>query len=96
MGDTTRPYGAKNSNTVELRIFRASLRKARLLSQIEFAHAAVRFCRWAGNNELTEDAFRSWLSKRTREYKNLSVFLKVKKVKPRPGATTPAAEPAEA
>ena len=34
-------------NTVELRIFRASLKKERLLSQIEFTHAAVMFCRTA-------------------------------------------------
>lgn len=51
-----------NYSTVEIRIFRATLRKQRLLAQIEFAHAAVAFCRVASWQNLTGDAFREWLS----------------------------------
>lgn len=51
-----------NYSTVEIRIFRATLRKQRLLAQIEFAHAAVAFCRVASWQNLTGDAFREWLN----------------------------------
>ncbi len=49
-------------STVELRIFRATLRKDRLLAQIEFAHAAVAFCRVASWQDLTADSFLAWLA----------------------------------
>lgn len=52
-----------NYSTVEVRIFRGTLRKERLLAQIEFAHASVMFCRSASWQELDEDAFKFWLSK---------------------------------
>jgi hypothetical protein len=48
-------------NTVELRIFRASLKKERLLAQIEFTHAAVMFCRVASWRELNQSNFLKWL-----------------------------------
>lgn len=57
-------------STVEVRIFRGTLRKARLLAQIEFAHASVIFCRTASWQELDGDAFKFWLSK-TAGYPNL-------------------------
>jgi hypothetical protein len=50
-----------NYNTVELRIFRASLKKERLLAQIEFTHAAVMFCRVASWRELNQATFLKWL-----------------------------------
>lgn len=59
-----------NYSTVEVRIFRGTLRKARLLAQIEFAHASVIFCRSASWQELDGDAFKFWLSK-TSGYPNL-------------------------
>jgi len=52
-----------NYSTVEVRIFRGTLRKDRLLAQIEFAHASVAFCRVASWQELGGDAFKLWLSK---------------------------------
>jgi len=75
-------------NTVELRIFRASLKKERLLSQIEFTHAAVMFCRTASMRDLTEAAFKSWLSKRTGSYPSLVKWYEVvPKKKANPNAT---------
>ena len=59
-----------NYSTVEVRIFRGTLRKARLLAQIEFTHASVIFCRTASWQELDGDAFKFWLSK-TAGYPNL-------------------------
>lgn len=52
-----------NYSTVEVRIFRGTLRKDRLLAQIEFAHASVAFCRVASWQELDGEAFKHWLSK---------------------------------
>lgn len=52
-----------NYSTVEVRIFRGTLRKDRLLAQIEFAHASVAFCRVASWQELDGEAFKLWLSK---------------------------------
>ena len=74
-------------STVELRIFRASLKKERLLAQIEFTHAAVMFCRTASWHQLSGDAFKTWLEKRA-DYKNLSRWfgLRVPKVDKRPTA----------
>jgi hypothetical protein len=61
-------------STVELRIFRGTLRKDRLLAQIEFAHAAVCFTRAASWQELDADAFKHWLSN-TAGYPHLSRWL---------------------
>lgn len=63
-------------NTIELRIFRASLNKKRLLAQIEFAHAAVFFCRQASMGELTEAVFRAWLADGAGQiYRHLAAWL---------------------
>jgi len=64
-------------NTVELRIFRASLKKERLLAQIEFAHAAVMFVRAASYRDLTEGAFKGWLAKSHVLYPHLAAWYEV-------------------
>ena len=53
-------YGGKY-NTIELRIFRASLKKERLLAQIEFTHACVMFCRATSYRDLNGTSFIKWL-----------------------------------
>lgn len=59
-------------STVEVRIFRGTLRKPRLLAQIEFAHASVAFCRAASWQELDGAAFKHWLgTPGGQQYKNL-------------------------
>ena len=63
-------------STVELRIFRGSLKKDRLLAQIEFAHAAVCFSRDASWSALTETDFKVWLKDNPAKYSNLIKFLK--------------------
>lgn len=68
----------KGINTVELRIFRASLKKGRLLAQIEFAHAAVMFCRWSSMRELREEHFINWLRKAAGVYPNLAKWFGVR------------------
>ena len=82
-------YGS--SNTVEVRIFRASMRKERLLAQLEFTHALVVFCRIAGFRSVDAKDFIKWLSGRTQEYGHLARFLEVRPNRhgtPRVPATT--------
>lgn len=64
-------------STVELRIFRGTLKKDRLLAQIEFAHAAVCFSRDASWSALTELDFNAWLKDNPAKYSNLIKFLGV-------------------
>lgn len=64
-------------NTVEVRIFRASMRRERLISQIEFTHALVLFCRASSYRKLTGEAFKEWLADRVGQYPTLAKFLSV-------------------
>lgn len=72
LGVTPRQPGS--SNTVEIRIFRASLRKERLLAQLEFTHALIMYCRVAGFREMKHVHFTAWLAKYS-DYPNLRKFL---------------------
>lgn len=76
--DESRRLGFKSTytegkyNTIELRIFRATLKKERLLAQIEFTHASVHFCRSASFRELNGTEFVSWLKTTNNAYPHLS------------------------
>ncbi len=77
-------------STVELRIFRATLKKERLLAQIEFTHALVTYCRIGAYHALGHEHFTAWL--RTGDgapYKNLRKWLGITVPKPRAGVTVP-------
>jgi len=67
-------------NTVELRIFRASLKKERLLAQIEFTHAAVMFCRVASWRDLNGTSFVKWLKTVAGQYPALTKWYGVRNV----------------
>jgi hypothetical protein len=67
-------------NTVELRIFRASLKKERLLAQIEFTHAAVMFCRVASWRDLNGTSFVKWLKTVAGQYPALVKWYGVRNV----------------
>ena len=82
-------------STVELRVFRATLRKSRLLAQIEFAHAAVMFCRAASWHNLTGHAFVEWLST-TQCYPRLARWFGVSKVRNKSAVNDAANSRAEA
>lgn len=75
LGTTLGDYNIRGFSTVEIRVFRASLRKARLLAQIEFAHAVVVFCRHTNASQLEEPHFRAWLATEYRQYPALARFL---------------------
>jgi hypothetical protein len=66
-----------DSNTVEIRIFRASLKKERLLAQVEFAHAVVMFCRVTSYRDLTQSSFLKWLKTSAGLYPNLAKWFNV-------------------
>ena len=68
----------RSINTIELRIFRATLKKERLLAQIEFAHAAVMFCRWASFRALTGREFLEWLQGMAGQYPHLAKWFGVR------------------
>ena len=67
-------------NTVELRIFRASLKKERLLAQIEFTHASVMFCRVASWRDLNGASFIKWLKTVAGQYPALVKWYGVRNV----------------
>lgn len=85
------PYvGERKFNTVELRIFRASLKKERLLAQLEFTHASIMFCRVASMRDLNGVSFLKWLKTTDNRYPHLADWYGVRR---RP--TAKGAEPAE-
>jgi len=67
-----RHVGERSFNTIELRVFRASLKKTRLLAQIEFTHAVVMFCRVASMRDLNGQGFLTWLKATDNRYPHLS------------------------
>ena len=64
----------------ELRIFRASLKKERLLAQIEFTHASVMFCRVASWRDLNGTSFVKWLKTVAGQYPALVKWYGVRAV----------------
>ena len=91
-------HNTRGFSTVEIRVFRASLRKARLLAQIEFAHAVVIFCRHSSASRLEETHFRTWLATEYSQDPALARFLGIDVPRRRSSETTaePAAEPVAA
>lgn len=79
-------------NTVELRIFKASLKKERLLAQIEFTHASVMFCRVASWRDLNGTSFVKWLKTVAGQYPALVKWYGVRAVH---GASKQPSAPAE-
>lgn len=79
-------------DTVELRIFRASLKKERLLAQIEFTHASVMFCRVASWRDLNGASFIKWLRTVVGQYPALTKWYGVRAVH---GASKQPSAPAE-
>jgi hypothetical protein len=82
--------GERSFNTIELRIFRSSLKRERLLAQIEFTHAAVMFCRVASYRDLDYASFIKWLRTTNNTYPNLADWYGVRR-----RATAKNAAPAE-
>ena len=75
---STNAYDGKY-DTVELRIFRASLSKTRMLAQIEFTHACVCFCRVASWRDLNQTSFVKYLKTVSSQYPNLADWYGVRR-----------------
>lgn len=65
------------TNTIEIRIFRASLRKERMLAQIEMAAASVYFARDTSLQAVLAKDFERWLSRNVALFPHLASFLKL-------------------
>lgn len=71
--------------TVEVRMFRGNLRPERVLKNIEFCHALVRFCESHGITQAQRwGVFAEWISKQRKSYPNLYGFLAEKGYFPAP------------
>ncbi len=64
-------------NTVEVRVFRASLKPERTLAQLEMVHASVEFARQGSTSDMTEAAFREWLKRNGARYPHLRAWLDI-------------------
>jgi hypothetical protein len=78
-GDRYLAINLQNSSTIELRMFKGSLKVERVLSAIEFSHAVVQYSRGirSGANASTmlrPEEFVSWIRKQN-SYPNLIKFL---------------------
>lgn len=63
-------------DTVEIRMFRGTLRDDRVFKNIEFCHALVLFCRDVSLTEIEHwDEFAAWVLKRRSQYPHLVKFL---------------------
>lgn len=83
---------SRNGSTVEVRVFRASLRKPRLLAQIEMAAASVYFSRDASMQALNEAGFRAWLAGHVGMFPNLAAFIGLCRQHKANPAVTPAVD----
>lgn len=75
--------GSGRYNTVEVRIFAATVETPKLLGRIEFAHALLYFTRVTSMVDMTESAFRKWLYETQAHYPNLAKMLGIRADKPR-------------
>lgn len=78
-GDRYLAINLQNASTIELRMFKGSLKIERILSAIEFSHAVVQYSRdiRSGNHASTmlrPEEFTSWIRKQN-SYSNLVKFL---------------------
>ncbi len=80
-GEKYESLAIRSASRVECRIFRSTLKPSGFLRGVEFCAASIEFTRVASAKNLTESAFREWLKKNTRNYKNLARHLGVLKAK---------------
>lgn len=63
------------SRTIECRMFRSSLLPERILKNLEFCHALVKFCESASARNLTANYFQSFVVSRKSTYPHLAKFI---------------------
>jgi hypothetical protein len=60
----------QNNATIEIRIFQSNVAQLGFLKNLDFCHAAMKFCADAGNTELYSANFLAWVDGRRGEYPN--------------------------
>lgn len=76
-----RPYTEKyrvlnvTDNTAELRMFNSSLLPERILKNVEFCHALVKWCETESAQGLTSDNLRAFIARDRKTYPNLDKFI---------------------
>ena len=50
-----------NANTIEIRIFKANLKRKSIIRNIEFVHAVFTYCKDAGATNLEYENFVNWI-----------------------------------
>jgi hypothetical protein len=81
-----RRLNLQNANTIEFRIFRATLKYSRLMANIEFCAASIAFARDTAPGDLTSDAFVAFVGKRPKAYRFLSGWMRENDILPKPKA----------
>ncbi len=64
-----------NPDTVELRIFKGTLKYTSFMKNLEFVSATIRFCRATGINQLDVSSFLDWFKPVRKDYPNLDAWL---------------------
>jgi len=67
-----------NDDTIEVRIFKGTLKQEHVLADIEFCHAVAYWCKDVAIPDLEDwNAFTAWVIKRRKTYKYLSTYFKL-------------------
>lgn len=75
-GDRYEAVNLENSETIEFRIFRGTLKPERLLKNLEFCHAVIQWVQTVSYRELTHARFEKYVADNRKQYKNLHQYLK--------------------
>ncbi len=67
-----------NDKTIEIRIFRGTLKRASFFKNLEFVASLVRFVRHTGIQQLAVSDYLAWIAPQSKDYPNLVAFLRDK------------------
>ena len=92
--DRYQAINLQSDRTIEWRIFQSNVSMLGFLKNLEFCHAAAKFCADAGNTMLHSGTFLAWIEKRRGEYPNFVRWAVREKLLARRHADAPGAAPA--
>lgn len=70
----------QNSNTVEIRIFKGTLKKESFFKNLEFCKSVFEFTKDTGIKDITVDKFKAFLCRHKKSYRNLIKFIETKEL----------------
>jgi hypothetical protein len=65
----------ENRRSIELRIFRGTLKPSSFFKSVEYVHALFSYSLVAGLNDLGDDSFVEWIGRHAKTYKYLQTYL---------------------